>query len=79
MDIKLIAKLLVVKTQAKGALQVTRRPDTLVSPVGRPGPEQRRDLIGARRLPGVTPHSIVRPLPLRGLRTDRDIERSFLT
>ena len=57
MDIKLIAKLLVVKTQAKGALQVTRRPDTLVSPVGRPGPEQRRDLIGARRLPGVTPHS----------------------
>jgi hypothetical protein len=63
----------------KGALQVTRRPDTLVSPEGRPGPEQRRDLIGARRLPGVTPHSIVRPLPLRGLRTDRDIERSFLT
>ena len=33
----------------KGALQVTRRPDALVSPNGRPGPEQRRDLIGARR------------------------------
>ena len=37
-------------TWAKGALQVTRRPDTLVSPDGRPGPEQRRDLIGARLL-----------------------------
>jgi hypothetical protein len=29
-------------------LQVTRRPDTLVSPDGHPEPE-RRDLIGARR------------------------------
>src|ERR671911_1564647 len=36
-------------TWAKGALGVTRRPDALVSPDGRPGPEQRRDLIGARR------------------------------
>jgi hypothetical protein len=36
-------------TWAKGAFGVTRRPDTLVSPAGRPGPEQRRDLIGARR------------------------------
>jgi hypothetical protein len=34
--------------EPKGALQVTRRPDTLVSPDGRPGPEC-RDLIGARR------------------------------
>src|SRR5215203_5582910 len=33
----------------EGALQVTRRPDIPVSPDGRPGPEQRRDLIGARR------------------------------
>ena len=33
----------------KGALRVTRRPDTSVSPAGRLGPEQRRDLIGARR------------------------------
>jgi hypothetical protein len=32
-----------------GALLVTPRPDTLVSPNGRPRPEQRRDLIGARR------------------------------
>ncbi len=31
-------------TWAEGALRVTRRPDTLVSPDGRPGPEQRRDL-----------------------------------
>jgi hypothetical protein len=31
----------------KGALLVTRRPDIPVSPDGRPGPEQRRDLIGA--------------------------------
>ena len=31
----------------KGALRVTRRPDTLVSPDCRPGLE-RRDLIGAR-------------------------------
>jgi hypothetical protein len=36
-------------TWAKGALLVTRRPDALVSPDGRPGPEQHRDLIGARR------------------------------
>jgi hypothetical protein len=34
----------------KGALQVTRRPDALASPDGRPGPGQRRDLIGARLL-----------------------------
>jgi transposase len=37
-------------TRAEGALQVTRRPDALASPAGRPGPEQRRDLIGARLL-----------------------------
>jgi hypothetical protein len=36
-------------TWAKGAFEVTRRPDTLVSPAGRPGLEQCRDLIGARR------------------------------
>src|SRR5918994_6557974 len=35
-------------TWAKGTLRVTRRPDALMSPAGRPGPE-RRDLIGARR------------------------------
>ena len=34
----------------KGAFEVTRRPDTLVSPYGHPEPEQRRDLIGARLL-----------------------------
>jgi hypothetical protein len=33
----------------KGALLVTRRPDTSVSLDGRPRPEQLRDLIGARR------------------------------
>jgi hypothetical protein len=37
-------------TRAEGALQVTRRPDAMASPTGRPGPEQRRDLIGARLL-----------------------------
>src|ERR687896_2721002 len=36
-------------TWAKGALLVTRRPDIPVSPDGHPGPEQRRELIGARR------------------------------
>ncbi len=36
-------------TWAEGALLVTRRPDIPVSPDGRPGPEQRRDLIGARQ------------------------------
>jgi hypothetical protein len=36
-------------TWAEGALQVTRRPDTVVSPDRRPEPE-RRDLIGARLL-----------------------------
>jgi hypothetical protein len=50
-------------TWAKGALQVTRRPDTLVSPDGHPEPEC-RDLIGARLC--VTRHSIVRSLPLIG-------------
>jgi hypothetical protein len=53
-------------TWAEGALLVTRRPNTLVSPDGHPEPEQRRDLIGARHQSGVTPHSIVRPLPLLG-------------
>src|SRR5919107_2793303 len=50
-------------TWAEGALQVTRRPNTLVSPDGHPEPE-RRDLIGARLC--VTRHSIVRSLPLLG-------------
>ena len=63
-------------TWAEGALQVTRRPDTLVSPDGRPGPEQRRDLIGARRR-GVTPHSIVRSLLLLGWKLTGDSERSW--
>jgi hypothetical protein len=48
-------------TWAEGALQVTRRSNTLVSPYGHPEPEQRRDLIGARLC--VTRHSIVRSLP----------------
>jgi Transposase len=51
-------------TWAEGALQVTRRSDTLVSPYSHPEPEQRRDLIGARLC--VTRHSIVRSLPLFG-------------
>jgi hypothetical protein len=37
-------------TWAEGALLVTRRPNIPVSPDGRPATEQRRDLIGARRL-----------------------------
>jgi transposase len=51
-------------TWAKDALQVTRRPDPLLSPDGHPEPEQPRDLIGARLC--VTRHSIVRSLPLIG-------------
>ena len=39
---------------------MTRRPDTLVSPDGHPGPEQRRDLIGARR-PWRDPSQHIRP------------------
>ena len=41
-----------VTATSKGAWDVrtidAERPDALVSPYGRPGPEQRRDLIGAR-------------------------------
>ena len=51
---------------------MTRRPDSLVSPNGRPGPE-RRDLIGACS-GDVTRHSIVRSP--RRVGSERNIERS---
>ena len=61
-----------LSTWAKGALRVTRRPDTSVSPNGHPGPE-RRDLIGACT-GDVTRHSIVRSP--RRVGSERDSERS---
>jgi hypothetical protein len=47
----------------KGALLVTRRPDALASPYGRPGPEQRRDLIGARLLGDPSQYRSSSPAP----------------
>jgi transposase len=44
-------------------LQVTRRPDALVSPNGRPEPEQRRDLIGARLLRDSSEYRPFSPAP----------------
>ena len=65
-------------TWAEGALLVTRRPDALVSPDSRPGPEQRRDLIGARRPwrdpSQYRPFSAAPRVEVRAI-----IERSFLT
>ena len=64
-------------TWAEGALLVTRRPDTLVSPNGYPEPEQRRDLIGARLLGDSSQY---RPCsPAHRVEADGDSERSFLT
>jgi hypothetical protein len=53
---------------------VTRRPDTSVSLNGHPGPEQRRDLIGARLLRDSSQYRPVSPAPR--VESDRYIERS---
>jgi hypothetical protein len=59
----------------KGALEVTRRPDTpWCRPTATRGRSQ-RDLIGART-GEVTPHSIVRVLRVGWEARERDIERS---
>ena len=52
-------------TWAEGTLQVTPRPDTLVSPAETA--RDRSSVVTSKELAassGVTPHSIVRPLPL---------------